>query len=35
VLVLEGGRVKQFGPAAEVMKSMQRQSVAALSPRAA
>jgi PrtD family type I secretion system ABC transporter len=35
LLVLEGGRVKQFGPAAEVMKSMQKQATAAIGPRAA
>jgi ABC-type protease/lipase transport system fused ATPase/permease subunit len=35
LLVLEAGRVKQFGPAAEVMKAMQKQAAAALGPRAA
>ena len=30
ILVLEGGRVKRFGPAAEVMKELQRQSQGAL-----
>lgn len=35
ILILESGHVKQFGPAAEVMKSMQRQSQAALTERAA
>ncbi|MDM0104081.1 type I secretion system permease/ATPase [Variovorax sp. J22R24] len=35
ILILEAGQVKQFGPAGEVMKSMQRQSQAALNERAA
>ncbi|MDM0026336.1 type I secretion system permease/ATPase [Variovorax saccharolyticus] len=35
ILILEGGHVKQFGPAAELMKSMQRQAQAALTERAA
>lgn len=35
ILVLEAGQVKQFGPASEVMKSMQRQAQAALAERAA
>jgi PrtD family type I secretion system ABC transporter len=35
ILVLEAGRVKQFGPAGEVMKSMQKQAQAVLSGRAA
>jgi PrtD family type I secretion system ABC transporter len=35
VLVLEAGRVKQFGPAAEVMKLMQKQAIAAVGPRTA
>jgi len=30
ILVMDGGRVKRFGPAAEVMKEMQRQSQAAV-----
>jgi ABC-type protease/lipase transport system fused ATPase/permease subunit len=35
ILVLDAGRVQQFGPAAEVMKTMQRQAQAALDGRAA
>jgi PrtD family type I secretion system ABC transporter len=35
LLVLEAGRVKQFGPTAEVMKSMQKQATAAIGPRPA
>ena len=35
ILILEAGQVKQFGPASEVMKSMQRQAQAALAERAA
>ena len=35
ILVLDSGQVKQFGPASEVMKSMQRQAQAALAERAA
>jgi PrtD family type I secretion system ABC transporter len=35
ILVLDDGKVQQFGPAAEVMKSMQRQAQASLQPRAA
>jgi ABC-type protease/lipase transport system fused ATPase/permease subunit len=35
ILILEAGQVKQFGPAGEVMKSMQKQSQAALNERAA
>lgn len=35
ILVLDAGQVKQFGPASEVMKSMQRQAQAALAERAA
>jgi ATP-binding cassette subfamily C exporter for protease/lipase/ATP-binding cassette subfamily C protein EexD len=35
ILVLEGGRVQTFGPAAEVMKAMQRQAQAAVDGRAA
>ncbi|RYX88945.1 MAG: type I secretion system permease/ATPase [Comamonadaceae bacterium] len=35
ILILEAGQVKQFGPASEVMRSMQKQSQAALTARAA
>ncbi len=35
ILVLEDGKVKQFGPAAEVMKSMQLQAQASLKTKAA
>jgi len=35
ILILEAGRVKQFGPAAEVMKSMQRLAQASLQAQAA
>ncbi len=35
ILVLEAGRVKQFGTAAQVMKSMQRLAQASLQPQAA
>lgn len=35
ILMLEAGRVKQFGPAAEVMKTMQKQAQAALATYAA
>lgn len=35
ILILEAGQVKQFGPASEVMRSMQKQSHAALATRAA
>ncbi|RZI97698.1 MAG: type I secretion system permease/ATPase [Variovorax sp.] len=35
ILILEAGQVKQFGPASEVMRSMQKQSHAALAARAA
>lgn len=35
ILILEAGRVKQFGPASEVMKTMQRSAQAALAGRAA
>jgi ABC-type protease/lipase transport system fused ATPase/permease subunit len=35
VLVLEAGRVKLFGPADEVMKSMQKQAIASIGPRVA
>ena len=35
ILILEAGQVKQFGPASEVMKSMQKQAQAALTERAA
>ena len=35
ILILEAGRVKQFGPAAEVMKSMQKQAQASLVARVA
>ena len=35
ILILEAGQVKQFGPAAEVMKSMQKQAQVALAERAA
>jgi PrtD family type I secretion system ABC transporter len=35
ILVLEAGRVKQFGPAAQVMKSMQRLAQASLQAQAA
>jgi len=35
ILILEAGRVKQFGPAAEVMKSMQKQAQASLMAKAA
>jgi ATP-binding cassette subfamily C exporter for protease/lipase/ATP-binding cassette subfamily C protein EexD len=35
ILVLESGRVQMFGPAAEVMKAMQRQAQAAVDGRAA
>jgi ABC-type protease/lipase transport system fused ATPase/permease subunit len=35
ILILEGGHVKQFGPAAEVMRSMQKVAQAALVERAA
>ena len=30
ILILDGGRVQQYGPAAEVMKTMQRQAQAAV-----
>jgi PrtD family type I secretion system ABC transporter len=33
ILILEAGQVKQFGPASEVMKSMQKQAQAALTER--
>ena len=35
ILILEAGQVKQFGPASEVMKSMQKQAQTALTARAA
>jgi PrtD family type I secretion system ABC transporter len=35
ILVLDDGKVKEFGPAADVMKSMQRQAQASLQPKAA
>ena len=35
ILILEAGRVKQFGPAAAVMKSMQKLAEASLQPQAA
>ena len=35
ILVLERGKVKQFGPAAEVMKSMQKLAQAELAQRVA
>lgn len=35
ILVLEAGRVQKFGPAAEVLKSMQRQSMAIVDGKAA
>ena len=35
ILVLEAGRVQQFGPAAEVMKAMQRQAQALIAGKAA
>ena len=35
ILILEGGHMKQFGPAAEVMRSMQKVAQAALVERAA
>jgi len=35
ILVLDAGRVQQFGPAAEVMKAMQRQAQAVVDGRAA
>jgi ABC-type protease/lipase transport system fused ATPase/permease subunit len=35
ILILEAGQVKQFGPASQVMKSMQKQAQAALTERAA
>jgi ABC-type protease/lipase transport system fused ATPase/permease subunit len=35
ILVLDDGKVQQFGPAGEVMKNMQRQAQASLQPRAA
>lgn len=35
ILLLDGGRVAQYGPAAEVMKSMQRQAQAVVDGRAA
>jgi ABC-type protease/lipase transport system fused ATPase/permease subunit len=35
ILVLDSGRVQQFGPAGEVMKAMQRQAQAVVSGRAA
>jgi PrtD family type I secretion system ABC transporter len=35
ILILEAGRVKQFGPAGEVMKSLQKQAQASLMAKAA
>jgi ATP-binding cassette subfamily C exporter for protease/lipase/ATP-binding cassette subfamily C protein EexD len=35
ILVLAGGRVQQFGPAAQVMKAMQQQAQAMVSEKAA
>ena len=35
ILILEAGRVKQFGPAAEVMRSMQKLAQASLKVQAA
>ncbi len=35
ILILEGGRIKQFGPAGEVMKSMQKLAQASLNAQAA
>ena len=35
ILVLDAGRVQQFGPAGEVMKAMQRQAQAMVDGRAA
>lgn len=35
ILMLDAGRIKQFGPAAEVMKAMQRQAQAMINERAA
>ncbi|MGV3654332.1 MAG: type I secretion system permease/ATPase, partial [Noviherbaspirillum sp.] len=35
ILVLEAGRVQKFGPAAEVLKEMQRQAMAVVDGKAA
>jgi ABC-type protease/lipase transport system fused ATPase/permease subunit len=35
ILVLDAGRVQQFGPAGEVMRAMQRQGQALVGPAAA